>query len=141
MRVTALDGRAIEVHRRLLPWKPRLRDTDPVDAGFVDLTEGADDPAGFVVAIVLGLVLSVVLALLLPFALLASEFLLVVALLVPLLVLARLFWMLPWVIEAVDGDTRLGVDKVRGWRASSERVREIAAAYERGQDPFATAPV
>jgi hypothetical protein len=33
-------------------------------------------------------------------------------------------------------DTVLGVDRVRGWRDSSERIREIAAAYERDQDPF-----
>jgi hypothetical protein len=137
MLVSALDGRAVEVSRRLLPWKPRLRDTDPVDPGFVDLTGGADDPLGFVIAIVLGLVVSLVLVVLLPFAVLASEFLLVIALLVPLLVLARVFWMLPWVIEAAYGDTLLGIDKVRGWRASSERIRDIAAAYERGQDPFA----
>lgn len=137
MRVTTLDGRTVQVRRRLLPWKPRLRDVEPGDPGFVDLTDGADDPLGLVLAIVLGLVVSVLLALLLPFAVLASEFLLVIALLVPLLVLARIFWMLPWVIEAADGDTLLGVDKVRGWQASSERIRDIAAAYERGQDPFA----
>jgi len=134
MLVSALDGRAIEVRRRWLPWKPRLRDVDP---GFVDLTGGADDPVGFVVALVLGLVATVVLAALLPFAVLASEVLLVLALVVPLLVLARVFWMLPWIVEATNGDTLLGIDKVRGWRDSSDRIRDIAAAYERGQDPFA----
>ena len=136
MLVSALDGRAVEVHRRLLPWKPRLHDVDP---GFVDLTGGADDPVGFLVMIVLGVAASVVLAIVLPFAILASELVLVVALVVPLLALARVFWMLPWIIEATNGDTRLGIDKVRGWRASGERIREIAAAYERGQDPFAAA--
>jgi len=134
MLVSALDGRAIEVRRRWLPWKPRLRDVDP---HFVDLTGGADDPLGFLVALVLGLVATVALAAVLPFAVLASEFLLVLALLVPLLVLARLFWMLPWIVEATNGDTLLGIDKVRGWRDSSDRIRDIAAAYERGQDPFA----
>jgi len=134
MLVSALDGRAIEVRRRWLPWKPRLRDVDP---GFVDLTGGADDPVGFVVALVLGLVATVVLAALLPFAVLASEVLLVLALVVPLLVLARVFWMLPWIVEATNGDTLLGIDKVRGWRDSSDRIRDIAAAYERGQNPFA----
>jgi len=134
MLVVAPDGRAVDVRRRLLPWKPRIRDVDP---GFVDLTGGADDPLGFVLAVGLGLVASVVLAALLPFAILASEFLVVLALLVPLLVLARVFWMLPWVIEATNGDTLLGVDKVRGWSESSARIREIAAAFERGRDPFA----
>ena len=134
MLVADPAGRAIDVRRRWLPWKPRLRDVDP---GFVDLTGGADDPLGFVVALVLGLVATVVLAALLPFAVLASEFLLVLALLVPILVLARVFWMLPWIVEATNGDTLLGIDKVRGWRDSSDRIRDIAAAYERGQDPFA----
>jgi len=137
MRVSALDGRAIDVRRRWMPWKPQLHD---VDAGFVDLTDGADDPIGFVVMIVLGLVASLVLAIILPFAVLASELLLVLVLLVPLIVLARIFWMLPWVIEVSNGDTVLGIQKVRGWRDSSERIREIAAAYERGQDPFGSVP-
>jgi len=43
------------------------------------------------------------------------------------------------VIEATDGDTLLGRERVRDWRDSSERIREIAAAYQRGQDPFSTA--
>jgi hypothetical protein len=47
------------------------------------------------------------------------------------------FWVLPWIIEATNGDLLLGIDKVRGWRESSERIDEIAAAYRRGEDPFA----
>jgi hypothetical protein len=136
MLVITPEGRAIDVRRRLLPWKPRLRSVEP---GFVDLTGSADDPMGFVVGVALGLVATVVLAAILPFAILASEFLVVLALVVPLLVLARVFWMLPWIIEAANGDTLLGIDKVRGWRESSERIHDIAAAFERGQDPFAGA--
>jgi hypothetical protein len=138
MLVSALDGRAIEVRRRLLPWKPRLRDVDP---GFVDLTGGADDPLSFVGLVVLGLVASLVLAILLPFAILASEFLVVLVLVVPLLLLMRVLWLLPWIVEASNGDTLLGIDKVRGWRDSAERIREIAAAYARGEDPFRPAAV
>jgi hypothetical protein len=138
MLVSALDGRAIEVRRRLLPWKPRLRDVDP---GFVDLTGGADDPLSFVGLVVLGLVASLVLAILLPFAILASEFLVVLVLVVPLLLLLRVFWLLPWIVGASNGDTLLGIDKVRGWRDSAERIREIAAAYARGEDPFRPAAV
>lgn len=134
MLVATPEGRAVEVRRRLVPWKPRLRKLDPE---FLDLTGGADDPAGFLVMIVLGIVAGLVLALVLPFAVLASEFLLVLALLVPLLALARVFWVLPWIIEATNGDLLLGIDKVRGWRESSERIDEIAAAYRRGEDPFA----
>jgi hypothetical protein len=134
MQVTTPEGRAVEVRRRLVPWKPRLRKLDP---DFLNLTDGADDPVGFLVMIVLGIVAGLVLALVLPFAILASEFLLVLALLVPLLVLARVFWVLPWVIEATNGDLLLGIDKVRGWRESAQRIDEIAAAYRRGENPFA----
>jgi hypothetical protein len=59
---------------------------------------------------------------------------------VPLLVLARVFWMLPWIVEARYGDTLLGIDQVRGWRDSSERIRQVSAASERGEDPFAASP-
>jgi len=68
------------------------------------------------------------------------EALLLLALLIPLLALARIMWVLPWVIEATNGDTVLGRERVRGWHDSSERIREIAAAYQRGEDPFEPRP-
>ena len=72
----------------------------------------------------------------LTLAVLVSEMILLFLLLLPLLLVARVLWVLPWVIEATYGDEILGVDKVRGWRASSDRIREIAASYERGDNPF-----
>jgi hypothetical protein len=133
MLVSALDGRGIKVRRRWLPWKPLKRRIDP---GWVDLTGGADDPVSFIVLVIGGFVAGIVLAVVLTFALLASEFLLVLGLLVPILALARVFWVLPWIIEATNGDTLLGLEKVRGWRDSEDRIRDIAAAYQRGEDPF-----
>jgi len=134
MLISALDGRGIVVRRRWLPWKPGKMRVDP---GWVDLTGGADDPVSFIVLVIGGFLAGIVLAVVLTFALLASEFLVVLGLLVPLFALARVFWVLPWIIEAHNGDTLLGLDKVRGWRDSENRIRDIAAAYQRGEDPFA----
>ena len=86
MRVTALDGRAVDVRRQWFPWRLRAR-VDPSDTPILDF-DVADGLGGLVFGLVL--------------------------------------------------DSVLGADKVRGWRDSSERIREIAAAYERGQDPFRT---
>ncbi len=133
MEVSALDGRNIEVRRRWLPWKPRARRIDP---DFVDLTGGADDPISFILLIVAGFIAGILLAVVATIALFASEFLLVLVLLVPLFALARVVWVLPWVIESRTGETLLGAEKVRGWRASEERIQEIATAYQHGEDPF-----
>ena len=86
MKAMARDGRAIDVRRRWLPWKPRLRDVDSSggDAGGFDL---GDDLAGVAVVIAIFLLLlffPVVLAV----ALLAGE-VLVLLLLLPLFLVAR----------------------------------------------------
>ena len=102
----ARDGRTIDVRRRWLPWKPRLRN---VEGGDVWLIDGADDVVGFVVLLVLSFVVSVLLA----------------------------FLVRPWTVEARHEGTLVGVEKVRGWRASQERIQEIVTTYERSvDDPF-----
>jgi hypothetical protein len=136
VRATARDGRTIDVRRRWLPWKPRLRDVDGGgDAGGFDLG-GGDDLAGVAVVLVIFLLLlffPVVLAV----ALLAGE-VLVLLLLLPLFLLARVVPVLPWTVEARHEGTLVGVEKVRGWHASQQRIQEIVTAYERStDDPFA----
>jgi hypothetical protein len=134
MQVSALDGRAVEVRRQWFPWRLRKR---KVDLGGDALSlVGGDDPAGFLISLVLALVLLLFGGIILTVAIFGFEVLLLIALLVPLFAIARILWVLPWIIEAHHGDTLLGRERVRGWRDSSERIREIAAAYERGQDPF-----
>ena len=56
MKAMARDGRTIDVRRRWLPWKPRLRDVDSSggDAGGFDL---GDDLAGVAVVIAIFLLL------------------------------------------------------------------------------------
>lgn len=134
-RVTALDGRAIDVRRQWFPWRLRARE---VDTGGFDAFDviGGDDPAGFLVSIALAIFLVLFGGIILTILVFGFEALLLLALLVPLFALARALWVLPWVIAAANGPVVLGVDRVRGWRASSARIREIATAYERGQDPF-----
>ena len=140
MRVTALDGRDVEVRRQWFPWRLRRRqvdtsDTNPFD--FLDLNDGLE---GIVFGLVLGLVFLLFGGIILTIAIFASEALVLLLLLVPLFAIARILWVLPWIIEVRNGDTLLGLERVRGWRDSTERIRDIAAAYERGQDPFATVP-
>jgi hypothetical protein len=138
MLVSALDGRAVEVRRQWLPWRlrPRKVDNDALDPFGVI---GGDDPAGLVISLLLALVLLLFGGIILTALIFGFEALLLLALLIPLFALARILWVLPWVIEARYGGTVLGLERVRGWRDSSERIREIAAAYQRGEDPFAVA--
>jgi hypothetical protein len=138
MMVSALDGRAIEVRRQWFPWRLRKREVD-IDGTDALNVIGGEDPAGFVFSLVLALVLILFGGIIVTVVIFASELLLLIALLAPLFAIARILWVLPWIVEATNGDTVLGRERVRGWRDSSERIQEIAAAYERGQDPFAGA--
>jgi hypothetical protein len=133
--IAALDGRAITVRRRWFPWRLRKRkfDNDVNPLQFVDVAEG---PGSLVAGIVLGLVFFVCGGIILTVAVLASEALLLVALVIPLLALARMLWILPWIVEATNGDTVLGTVAVRGWRDSQDQIHDIADAYRRGEDPF-----
>jgi hypothetical protein len=135
MLVSALDGRAIRVRRQWLPWRLRARHID-TDGSTPDFLIDADGLEGVVFGLVLTIIFVLFGGVILTVAVFASEALLLVLLLVPLFAIARILWVLPWVIEATNGDTVLGRERVRGWRDSSERIRDIAAAYERGQDPF-----
>jgi hypothetical protein len=121
----------VDVRRLGFPGRRRAR-VDPSDTPVGDIV-GADGIGGLVFSLVLTLFGGVILLV----AIFASEALLLIGLVIPILAIARILWVLPWTIAATSSGTVLGVDKVRGWRDSSERIREIAAAYERGQDPFA----
>ena len=108
MRVTALDGRDVEVRRQWFPWRLRRRqvdtsDTNPFD--FLDLNDGLE---GIVFGLVLGLVFLLFGGIILTIAIFASEALVLLLLLVPLFAIARILWVLPWIIEVRNGDTLLG---------------------------------
>lgn len=135
MIVQARDGRYITVRRRWLPWRLQRREFDgPADPfSFVDV---ADGPGSLVVGLLLGIAAFLFGGIVISVLFLAGEALLLVLLLVPLLLAARVLWVLPWIVEADYAKQALGVQRVRGWRQSGAKIREIAAAYERGEDPF-----
>jgi hypothetical protein len=89
-----------------------------------------------VFAVVAGVAIVLVGGIVATLAIFASEALLLLLLLVPLLVVARLLWIAPWVVEARSDQGTLGLVKVRGWRDSAERIRDLADACRRGEDPF-----
>ena len=140
MLVSTPSGQAVNVQRRWLPW--RLRKRDFGTGGGLDSFDlpGFDDLAGFAVGLVMTIVWLLIGGLIISIAFLFGEALLLLLLVLPLLAVARMFWVLPWIVEATNGDAVLGVAKVRGWRDSEARIREIAAAYQRGQDPFVSQP-
>jgi hypothetical protein len=97
VKAAARDGRTIDVRRRWLPWKPRLREADAgVDPIGFDLD--ADDLAGVAVVLVVFL-LVLIFPVVVAVALLAGE-VLVLLLLIPLFLLARVVPVLPWTVEA-----------------------------------------
>jgi hypothetical protein len=133
MRARTPDGRTVVVARRWAPWRLRARDLEPGDERL--------DPAGglgargIVAGAVASLLVGVVLALAFTPQALALEAL-VLVLAVPALALPRLLGLVPWVVVARHDGLVLGSEPVRGWRASRDRIAAIAAAYERGNDPW-----
>ncbi|RNL79133.1 hypothetical protein [Nocardioides marmorisolisilvae] len=129
MLISAMDGRGINVQRRWFPWKVKKRDVSGNALEAMDLTDGIE-------GIVFGLIFAILVVLFGSIIFFGFELVVVLVLLIPILALLRVFWVLPWIVEATHGNELLGVEKVRGWRDSEERIRDIAAAYQRGEDPF-----
>lgn len=132
MTVVDPQGRKIRVRRRWLPWRRRVREVESLDFGAPDL--GDDLP---------GVLLFLLVLIALPFVavlvLLLGELLLLL-LLLPVAVLLRVAFGRPWVVEAVEvtrGRPLLWSEPVRGWTESGLRVHDLAAAYERGEEPVA----
>ncbi len=129
MTVVDPEGRTIRVGRRWLPWRRRSWDIDPstADSTYVD---GADDPVSCLLAIVAAVLMPFVVVLVL---FLGEIFLLL--LLLPVAALVRLVFGTPWTVEATHRGQLLRSERVRGWTDSGVRVMELAAAYERGEEP------
>ncbi|HSE08126.1 MAG TPA: hypothetical protein VLB29_05630 [Nocardioidaceae bacterium] len=126
MKVMDPQGRTVSVHRRWLPWRRRIRDMDSADTGAIV----KDDP--------IALLSTLGLLLLIPFALalvlLVSEVFLLV-LMLPIFVLGRVLFRMPWTVVATYKGRLLWSERVEGWTESETRILEIAAVYERGEQP------
>jgi len=90
MLVSALDGRAVHVRRQWFPWRLRPRDVDGTFDPFAVV--GGDDPAGFLMSLVLALVLLLFGGIILTALIFGFEALLLLALLIPVFALARILW-------------------------------------------------
>ncbi|MEU2198518.1 hypothetical protein [Isoptericola sp. NPDC019482] len=128
MKITTPSGATFRVHRRLLPWRPRLREVDPTSASPWDLPD-ADGELPVVAVILLGIAIVVLLPLIVLLLLLLGE-ILVLLLLLPAFVLARVAFGKPWIVEVVSGRTVVLAEPVVGWRAAGERVRALAAELQ-----------
>ena len=123
-KVTAPDGREWKVGRQWLPRRVRVRpDLDPFDFATFD-----DAGAGIVVGLALALALFVALLLLAPLL----ELLILLVLLAGG-VIARVVFRRPWHVIARSGREERRWP-VKGFRASGERVQEIAAALASGAE-------
>ena len=126
VRVTAPDGRAWEVSRRIR-W-PRLRrwTTDGWSATPVDFLDVAEGVAGVIVSIVAILIVSGLVLVLLPFVLFVFE--------VPIAIAASIFLSRSWVVTArsIGPPPEVREWRVRGFLASRGAVREVADELRRG---------
>lgn len=130
MKVRDPHGKAWRVTRRWVPWRRRLKgwlDTLP------DLPVSVtDDGPLAAVALVIMLVLLV------PFLLLvlvAGLEMLVLLLVLPFVVVGRMLFTKRWTVEARRGFEPWFEMPAGGWGASRAKIREIAAAIERGELP------
>lgn len=123
MRVTTWKGDKLVISRRWLPWRRRAKTDGMGDA--VDIDIGVpDDPISLVLFAIFALPALIVLALVL------SELILLL-LLLPIFVLARAIFGMPWTIEVHKPWSRklIHSEDVKGWGASGERIRALAAEY------------
>jgi hypothetical protein len=143
--VTSPDGRQWTVRRRWtnrrLPHWRRIRSgtSGGGDAAWWALDVGNDFLAGIAIALVVLVLVGVFVFLVIPLIVFTLE-LLVVLLVVALAALGRVLLGRPWTVEARSGDD-VRTYAVKGWRASAEKVDEVATSLERGAlaTPSATA--
>lgn len=137
MTVTDPSGTTWRVSRRWVPWRRRLRDHDlPYRTPSLDAV--GDDP----VSMVLGLVALVLVLPLVMISLLVALELLLLLLLLPLAVLARVVLGRHWRVEVRRGWTHVWEAPAGDWRASEQKIQEIADAITRGDlPPVAQPPV
>ena len=132
-RVTAPDGREWKVGRQWLPWRARLR-RDVIDTPDVTGLFGFDDLGGIALALAALAVLVVLLLVFFPVVVLAVEIVILILALIAG-VFARLVLRKPWHVLARTGDAAYRWP-VKGWRASGQRVDEVADQLGAGSMPL-----
>jgi hypothetical protein len=131
-KVTAPDGLDWTVGRQWVPWRWRLWrervDLDGPSGG--DMGWAIDDVGGILVALGVLVVLALVFLAIWPLVAIAIEIVLIgIGLLAT--VAGRVVLRKPWTVRAVARGHE-HTWKVRGWRASGERIDEVATALAGG---------
>jgi hypothetical protein len=129
--VTAPDGREWKVGRQWLPRRVRIRP----DRSIGDLSDLMlwDDLGGFAIGILIAVGLLLVVFVIFPIVAIALELLLLILLLL-VGVIGRVALRKPWHVLARTGEAAYRWP-VKGWRASGERIDEVAAALASGSMP------
>lgn len=124
MKIVTPAGETYRVHRRVLPWRRRIREKPDWDlASSFDVPDV--DHLGVLGAILL--VIGIIIALpIIVLALLVVGELLLLLLLLPLFVLARVAFKKPWIVEVTRKRKVVHAEAVVGWGAAGERARVLA---------------
>lgn len=122
MKAVTPTGEKYSVRRKWLPWR---RKAQGKDLDWFDIPDLGDDPISMILFGILLVPLIVILVLLL------GEFLLLL-LIFPLVMIARSIFGKPWTIEVTRKRKLLAAEKVKGWSASHDRIRQIAKLIEAG---------
>lgn len=116
MKAVTPTGERYRVRRKWLPWR---RKANTRDMDWFDIPDLGDDPISMIIFGILLVPVIIVLVVLL------GELLLLL-LVFPLVMIARSIFGTPWTIEVTRKRELVVAEKVKGWRASRERIRQIA---------------
>jgi hypothetical protein len=138
VKIVTPAGETFRVHRRVLPWRRKIREKPEWD--FLDALDVPDvDHLGVLGAILL--VIGIVIALpVVILALLVVGEVLLLLLLLPLFVLARVALKKPWIVEVTRRRKVVHAEAVVGWGAAGKRVRALAGELRSAARP-ADAPL
>lgn len=130
MKAVTPTGEKYRVRRKWLPWRRKAKagDTD-----WLNTPDLGDDPISMIVMCILLVPLVVLLVIFL------GEFLLLL-LIFPLVMIARAIFGKPWTIGVTRKRNLVTAEKVKGWRASHARIRQLAKLIESGTAQAVIAP-
>lgn len=130
MKAVAPTGEKYRVRRKWLPWRRKAKGKD---LDWFDIPDLGDDPISM---IIFGIILVPLIIVLVVFL---GEFLLLL-LVFPLVMIARSLFGTPWTIEITRTRDLVAAEKVKGWGASRDRIRQIAKLIEAGAVQQVIAP-